>query len=814
MEHSKKYQFEKVKISKKDLNIKKPIRKSDGNPKRPTKIAVLPNDDNDSKPYNLLNIKKSKDPKTSELVIKKVTDLTPHDMKSIQCTHHTETMLCIPQCANMLKPMKPFKETVQYFRNLSLNCTEKIDNLENNLDEKKVRFEDKSPTTIKYKIKNDEEKPCMLQLSGTGLINVMNIEQTNLIRKSAAGREVLNQNEKYNTLLNSQRACSDQVTQTIPGDVDPTVKPETTFIDSDLAVIVTQSTGVDPMMYDDDDEKFRCEIFPRNILTHYSSEDYLNQFPPDVVINRLVKLALITERHLDQNKQKLINIGRFSNEDEVINYAEKNIAEIVDNITIDMLFTISSDLGSVSLMDWHPGHDHMVAVSYKSENLVTYDSRTFASFIYIWNLNNTKNPERIYKMPTRYIVCMEFSKWKPYLLLVIGIDGKIRILDVLRRTNLNINNLDTQKHIIAINNVHDAKVRVRCASWYNFDDEDNESFLCCKEDGKIWKYTVKPPSFEIKLLIKFSPNISLNDFPLCSTEASFNLIVEDVRLNKNDIIYVATGEGKVHTISQSSKEILHVCNAHEFLITSFEFSPFVEQIFLTSSYDGLIKIWWEKIDKPLFIFENDAVPVSKARWHPKLSTVIISIAQTEVHLWDIAQNKVKPFLIQLLPCNELITDFVFSKNGINLLVGGERGNIFVFKILTDSNFPTQLQVRLLCKTVLSWTPPRTVSLQIGTLYPWVFNENITVEKNFDYLKKTHPILIKDPIKTKTLAEVVGPLVCTTEDIGKRSEKLLKMNNKCINKILKRLCKCDDKGIARIKGDGQNRTKILEMLLAE
>lgn len=591
---------------------------------------------------------------------------------------------------------------------------------------------------------------------------------------SFSGRVVLRQNQKYYKLLSSQRSCSDQVAQTLGANMKESYTSQETSIDSEMLGTTKQSTGVDPLQYDEEWCYGIDEFYEKNDST-YLRENYFNQFPSHVVIDRIVKLALIIERHLDQDKEKLVNIGRFSNVEEKI----KDI-RTVDDVSMDLLFTISSELGIVTMMDWYHGHEFMIAVSYDSE--MKDEKGRSLSVICIWNLNNTQNPERIYMFPS-YVINMEFSKREPHLLLIVCRNGEIHVLEVSRRTrvSINVNDSNTSSHIVASNHSGDREIRTRYASWHNQDDQaSSESFLCSKDNGEIRKYTVKTPLLESKLLMKWSPNVKDPKLP--------NLIAEDVRHNMNDVFYVTTGEGKLHKISQSREEIQHTYNAHEAMITSFDFSSFLDQLLLTSSADGIIKIWWENTKDPLISFEGDSIPITKARWHPKLSTVIISIVQKEIQLWEIAQDKSKPYLIQTLPSNEVITDFMFSKTGVNLALGDDKGNIFVFKILSKSNISTTHQVLLLCKAVLSWQPPRPLSGYLKNVY----FPNISVSDNLYERANNKEMDSQQPSKThlnpcKTLMEKFEELLALRKK-GEKTEKTLKKKKKKYSRAtLKRLC---------------------------
>ncbi|KAI5710340.1 hypothetical protein M8J76_005093 [Diaphorina citri] len=742
-------------------------------------------------------------------VIKTMVDLTPHGMKSLQCAHHRHDMMCMPLCT--LNPPTSFKETVQYFQKPCLEF-EKISNLFRD-GRTKISQKDEAPAMFS-KPKDEENKVCAIKISESELFNVLDVKQTKLSTKSEAAKYILVQNEKYNKLLSSQRVLVDEASQTPPVNFNKSFKTQYTSIDSDVIVTTTQNRGVDPKQYDEDE----CPVNEHLI----DEEDYLNQYPADVVIDQIKKLAIIIERHLDQDKEKIVNIERFSNTEERINYLQERGREVIDDIDLDLLFTIPTDLGAVLVMDWHPGHDHLVAVAYGSA--FTNEKGMRSGYLYIWNLNNSKTPERIYTFPA-IITNMEFSKWKPHFLMITCDDGEIHVLEVERRTKLTIHGdeNETSHHIVASNIRRDKMIRPVCATWYN--EDEGETILCCKENGKIRKYTLKPPELERMLLMKWAPTISLNNYPLLNNVVLLNLVADNNRPDTSDFFYVATDEGNVHKMSYSLKETDFVYNAHDCMVTSFEFSPFVEQLFLTSSVDGTIKIWCTKYDMPLMTLQKDILPVKKAGWHPKQSTVIISVIQTKIQVWYLTKNKSEPHIVQTVPSRKQINDFVFSRNGVNLCVGDEGGNVFVYKILMCPNLdypenPTQLQVLQLCKTVLSWKLPRPARQYLGSLpYPWTADdpnsqdEKAALAKDFALLKATYPKLLVDPIQTKTLTEKFEELFdIKRKGTEKRSQKALKKKDKCLKVIMKKLCRCKEECKEEIAKEVADIQKVLNELM--
>lgn len=187
----------KVQIQKEPSSNKK-VRKAfynknlDGNPECPKKLTVEPNDGNVQRPYKLLNARKAKNGMSSgSMNIKTMMDLTPLEMKFVKCFNYNHSTLCSLDCADMLKLKKPFKETVEYFQNPSLNFADVLNSFKRGVDMIDKTFRDASlpGTTFRDESQanvNDNDE-CIKKLAESGLMNVIDIKETHLIRKSTGG---------------------------------------------------------------------------------------------------------------------------------------------------------------------------------------------------------------------------------------------------------------------------------------------------------------------------------------------------------------------------------------------------------------------------------------------------------------------------------------------------------------------------------------------------------------------------------------------------------------------------------------------------
>lgn len=463
---------------------------------------------------------------------------------------------------------------------------------------------------------------------------------------------------------------------------ETTTQPDTNM-DPETIGTAKRNTGVNVYEQNAFVQKPNPGIIDRTV-----SKFYVKKCPLYAALDQIVKPVLIIEKYLDQSKQKLKDIGR--------RYSDKDM---------DLIFTLQSNLGKVTLIDWYSGPEFIIAASHETTRRDKQGRRL--SVICIWKLINTKNPERFYTFSTD-IINMEFSKRKPHqLLLVVCRNGDMHVLNTASRTRLliNPNDNDVARHIVASNHPTDSGVRY--ASWFNQDERRNgNTILCCRDDGELRKYIVKRPFLKYtSLMIKWT-RIKEPKLP--------RLIVEDVRYNMSGIFYVVTGDGGLHKISQLSREVQHVYKVQD-TITSFDYSPYMSQLLVTSSFSGNIHVWWENSTSPLSCFARDGVPVTKACWHPTLSTSIISIVGTEILIWDIrTRDKSKPHVIETLPSNLAITDFKLSRNGLICAIADNRGKVFLFQMMT-SKVSRENQILLLCKAVLSWQPDPHISDYLSTL---------------------------------------------------------------------------------------------------
>lgn len=662
---------------------------------------------------------------------------------------------------NLLNPTS-FKETVQYFKSSTWDV-QHVRHLTN-------RSKEESNDQFIGLLNNQENADCR-RLTETALFNTLTIHQAKVNRKSTLGEYVQNRNKIYKDIQQSTYAGMDEISQTPP----VTFNKMSTAQKTDPLVHNTESKSVDTMA------------------------TTTGKIKTEAVIEQLKDRALIIERLLGlDDKCHFLNLKRKCNREEKINYMVRS--KVFRGIDLDLLWTVHSAFGSVLAVSWAPGDEHHVTAAYGSHEPHTNSQRP--SCVCVWNLSNRKYPERMYMFPS-LVKKLEYSKWKPHLLLVLLEDGALLIVDVSLRTKLNMRNLaaDTLSHIVASNSEEDRSPDVLDATWCN----GRKSVLYTKQN-MVLEYAFNTTLLKPNRIVHAVTNavqIDLNLFPLLYNKIDFLHLIEE-NVKNSDQFYVANSRGNLYRVSNSRKETLQTYTS-DALVTSFHASPHIPEIFLTTHYDGKINVWCNETNTPLLTLQRDWQPVQKAQWVPSLSTVIFSITHTELHVWNLAEIQVKPYLTLSLPSapHKQINNFVFSNDGTTVYVGDDGGSIFVYKISTKTNldypeYPTEPQLHQFCRNISQdWSLTPAAADYLQTLrYPWPdtalykYDRTAALRKDFHLIEKTYPTVVPDRLNVTSLAETLQKLFKIA--VKGQNKETLKIRNKCVEDVLLKWCsKCKE-----------------------
>lgn len=191
------------------------------------------------------------------------------------------------------------------------------------------------------------------------------------------------------------------------------------------------------------------------------------------------------------------------------------------------------------------------------------------------------------------------------------------------------------------------------------------------------------------------------DVPISRQPSAFILRKHPISHN---IYFVGSDEGCVYRCSTNYLH-QHVDSfvAHDGPIYSFEFSPFCQKLFLTCGADWCIRIWAEDITEPLITLSTTMACVMNVCWSPTCSTIIASIVNDQICVWDIHRKTHNPASVTISTGARLVVAD-FTANGNQLVVADVEGVVYVYN-LEGMPFPpydqTKVLINSICKALVT-----------------------------------------------------------------------------------------------------------------
>ncbi|XP_060523928.1 dynein axonemal intermediate chain 4-like [Cylas formicarius] len=404
--------------------------------------------------------------------------------------------------------------------------------------------------------------------------------------------------------------------------------------------------------------------------------------------SRFLEAVCVIERLLANNRfyeqQK-----RFSGLSEPDDLRE----DIQYKYRLNLLWTFSNSLTKgrcVSCMEWNPLNEDLLAVGYGK----FYFAEQTTGMVMIWNMKNPVQPERTYKFENP-VTALSFSSKDTNLLAVGFYDGRIFILNVTNR----------EKQIIA-ENIPSFEV-LWDVHWRPNPDKSTkrEQIYASSDDGKVIVYTIETAKElqQQQIMRVAKADGVLKGYSSMRKCSNLNVPVSRyagarlLRWHPIDptIYLVATNEGVVHKCSVNYlDQHMDSFSAHEGPINDLQFSPFSKKIYATCGDDWYVRLWGEGIAEPLQELYVTMASVQDLDWSPTHSTILATIYDKSIVLWDFQRKFYKPQSECQSPTNSRNTIVQFTSSGRCLVVGDVDGNVHVFS-LEDMPFPAFFQESLL-----------------------------------------------------------------------------------------------------------------------
>lgn len=177
------------------------------------------------------------------------------------------------------------------------------------------------------------------------------------------------------------------------------------------------------------------------------------------------------------------------------------------------------------------------------------------------------------------------------------------------------------------------------------------------------------------------------------------------------IYFIGTNEGSLHKCSiYYPHQHMRVLQTHKYGVSCMEFSPWSPKIFLTCGTDWTIRIWIDDIVEPIVELRNGFEPIHCAVWCPSNSTILVSSTRSQLSIWDLKTNCLRPASTHSIQRNGNnnhingkqprhmadadITVCQFTNCGRSIVIGDEDGCAYVYA-LEDMPFPPYFQYKAL-----------------------------------------------------------------------------------------------------------------------
>ncbi|XP_011061701.1 PREDICTED: WD repeat-containing protein 78-like [Acromyrmex echinatior] len=366
---------------------------------------------------------------------------------------------------------------------------------------------------------------------------------------------------------------------------------------------------------------------------------------------------------------------------------------------LDLLWTFASEMvhnRPVTAFRWSPANANVLAVAYGAKT----GSNKTDGVLLIWCAKNPSQPGREYAFDSP-LSDIDWSRERPNLLAIGFYDGNVRVIDV------------SAKEVNIIKRSH-RETSTACSphwqvQWWSGDEQFNyqEQIYTSDQDGRIYCYRLAEDLFATEIMRLYRVEGKLS-----GVSRTDHCVAYDVPINRqpsalilrrhpivSNIYFVGSDEGCIYRCSTNYlRQHVDSFLAHDGPIYSFEFSPFCQKLFLTCGADWCIRIWAENLTEPLITLSTAMACVRNACWSPKSSTIIASIVNDQICMWDIRRKTHIPASIKISPNRTRLVAASFTANGNQLVIADIEGAVYIYN-LEGMPFPPYDQTKVLIESI-------------------------------------------------------------------------------------------------------------------
>ncbi|CAK9812454.1 Dynein axonemal intermediate chain 4 [Anthophora quadrimaculata] len=438
----------------------------------------------------------------------------------------------------------------------------------------------------------------------------------------------------------------------------------------------------------------------------------------EILKSRLPKSETGKSKSIDEEQIQIFQHVNFQNAIRVMEriisnnifiHAQKRFTGLIkqDPCSLDLEFTYSLDIlwthtnpestgRPVASFRWNYVNRSILAVGYGAKE----NTEIKNGLVLIWSAKNPGGPARSYIFDSP-ISDLDWSRDRPNLLAIGFYDGEIKVIDVSSQ-EINV----VRRSQKATNSSSSPHWQVQ---WWIGDEqyEYQEQIYTCNQDGCVFCY---------RYVEDFTSSTIMRIFRIEGTLPGVNRTVQcnlyDISINRSPgalvlrkhptsstIYFVGSDEGCLYKCS-TNYLYQHIDSflAHDGPIYSMKFSPFSPKIFLTCGADWCIRIWAEGLTEPLITLQTAMACVRYAAWCPIHSTIIVSIVNNKICIWDIRRKTHKPSSVTTSPNTGRFIMVDFTANGKQLVAADVDGTVYVYN-LEGMPFPPYNQEQVLVESI-------------------------------------------------------------------------------------------------------------------
>ncbi|VVC25456.1 WD40/YVTN repeat-like-containing domain,WD40 repeat,WD40-repeat-containing domain [Cinara cedri] len=412
------------------------------------------------------------------------------------------------------------------------------------------------------------------------------------------------------------------------------------------------------------------------IVVHGSKKSTYKNKKYDVTEDQTEKSMLMAAKFLE----RIINLNAMDAIAQDFRYYEDPSDQFRGREgTLLPLWTMTYDKAHnlyVTDISWSPDYFDLFAVTLGTSqgHFPLIDSPS-VGYVCLWSLKNPSYPEYINQTHCG-AMCLDFHRDRGFLLAVGFHDGHLAVY------NVSLPSKEAQYMTDSVNTKHMACVRQ--VVWAKDLPDGELNFYSISEDGTVCNWLLMQSEMSktiiVTLILDIEPQITLGG-------KSETLIGRGTTIafhpENNGIYLVGTNEGYIFKCNiEWSSYFMQKFKAHEMTICRIDYNKYDPNIYLSCSGDCTVKIWEDKSDVPLLIFDL-LRSVSDVLWSPFSSTVFGVVTEDcDVVFYDLDADKYKHICCQPVQSDSQyeLSKFAFNWRMPVIVVGSSKSTVITLKM--------------------------------------------------------------------------------------------------------------------------------------